>query len=64
MTGKQIIQFFRKLEENNQNNPKMTPEQQKQYDAHYDRLADRGGMTHQQIHNAILKKLGIKPKPK
>lgn len=42
----------------------MTPEQQKQYDAHYDRLADRGGMTHQQIHNAILKKLGIKPKPK
>ena len=35
------------------------PHLQPLYDEHYDRLADRGGLSHEQIHREVLKKLGL-----
>ena len=51
MNGKKVTDSLKKV--------KLTPEQQKKYDDHYDKLSDRGGMSHKQIHTAILKKLGV-----
>lgn len=36
------------------------PELQAQYEEHYDKLADRGGLSHEQIHQEVLRKLGLK----
>jgi|688.fasta_scaffold466431_4 hypothetical protein len=43
---------------------KLTPEQQTKYDEMHNRLSDRGGMSFDMIHRAILSKLGIKPPTK
>jgi hypothetical protein len=30
-----------------------------EYDDHYDKLSDRGGLSHDQIHEIVLKKMGL-----
>ena len=63
MIGKIIIDFLREAKKPPKE-VKLTPEQQEQYDKHYDRLSDRGGMSHQQIHREVIKKIGLTPPPK
>jgi len=39
---------------------KVPEDRQKEYDEHYDKLYDRGGMSHDQIHNEVLSRMGLK----
>lgn len=32
---------------------------QEEYDRHYDKIADRGGMSHDQVHERVLKLMGL-----
>jgi hypothetical protein len=43
---------------------KLTPEQQTVYDEHYDKIADRGGVSHDIIHLHVLRKMGLINRPK
>jgi len=56
-TFKDILAEAKKIKA--QEEIKIPEERQQEYDEHYDKLFDRGGMSHDQIHKEVLSKMGL-----